>query len=150
MTPRQPGAQPGNLNALKHGFYSRRFSDMERLDLEALMEDGLDSEIAMLRVATRRVFDLANGVESLEKASELLGTLSMAAGKLSGMLRVRALLGTKQPDFFRDILFQRLSDLGNNVINRSRERLHLKPPVVQAQGPMFVSYFSVVWQRLTA
>ena len=110
MTSRQPGAQPGNFNALKHGFYSRRFSDMERLDLEALMEDGLDSEIAMLRVATRRVFDLANGVESLEKASELLGTLSMAAGKLSGMLRVRALLGTKQPDEFLTIISEAIDE----------------------------------------
>ena len=110
MTPRQPGAQPGNLNALKHGFYSRRFSDMERLDLEALMEDGLDSEIAMLRVATRRVFDLANGVESLEQASELLGTLSMAAGKLSGMLRVRALLGTEQPDEFLTIISEAIDE----------------------------------------
>ena len=119
MTPRQPGAQPGNWpykqwsllpNALKHGFYSRRFSDMERVDLEALMVDGLDSEIAMLRVATRRVFDLANGVESLEKASELLGTLSMAAGKLSGMLRVRALLGTKQPDEFLTIISEAIDE----------------------------------------
>jgi hypothetical protein len=56
------------------------------------------------------VFDLANGVESLEKASELLGTLSMAAGKLSGMLRVRALLGTKQPDEFLTIISEAIDE----------------------------------------
>jgi len=37
MTPRQPGAQPGNFNALKHGFYSRRISNPECLDLEFLI-----------------------------------------------------------------------------------------------------------------
>ena len=33
----QPGAQPGNTNALKHGFYSRRFSNSECLDLAVLI-----------------------------------------------------------------------------------------------------------------
>jgi hypothetical protein len=59
-----PDAQCSPLpNALKHGFYSRRFSNrsfsnrsfcdrclsgQEHLDLETLSEEGLDSEIAML------------------------------------------------------------------------------------------------------
>ena len=85
MNPRKPGAQPGNRpfkqcsllpNALKHGFYSRLFSNQEHLDIETLNQDGLDSEIAMLRIVTRRVLDLSSGVEDLETAFKLLALLS--------------------------------------------------------------------------
>ena len=76
MTPRKPGALPGNQNALKHGFYSRLFSNQEQLDIETHGQDGLDSEIAMLRIVTRRVFDLSSGVEDLETAFKLLALLS--------------------------------------------------------------------------
>ena len=44
----------GNFNALKHGFYSRSFKDMENSDLEAIVAQELESEIAMLLVVVRR------------------------------------------------------------------------------------------------
>jgi len=90
----QPGAQLGNRsirirtldsqcsplpNTLKHGFYSRRFSNSEYLYIETLSQDGLDSEIAMLRIVTRRVLDLLSGVEDLETAFKLLALLSQAS-----------------------------------------------------------------------
>ena len=49
----------GTINALKHGFYSQRFSPIELQDLDIALADGLDDEIALLRVTIRRVFDLA-------------------------------------------------------------------------------------------
>jgi len=58
------GAQPGNLNALRHGFYSRYFRSIELADLDQLSA-GLESEIAMLRVQTRRF------LEVLETAGEV-------------------------------------------------------------------------------
>jgi hypothetical protein len=65
MTPdpqpkRHPGAQPGNTNALRHGFYSRRFCRAEKDDLQRNLLNNLDDEIALLRVAIRRVFDEAD------------------------------------------------------------------------------------------
>lgn len=36
MVKRKRGGQLGNLNALKHGFYSRQFKGMELDDLELL------------------------------------------------------------------------------------------------------------------
>jgi len=52
-------APKGNHNALKHGFYSRAFRQVDLNDLESI-EEGLKSEIAMMRVATRRVFEVFN------------------------------------------------------------------------------------------
>lgn len=50
-TSRRPGGQPGNTNALKHGFYARKF-DPRQLDdyARAHAVTGLDQEIALLRL----------------------------------------------------------------------------------------------------
>jgi hypothetical protein len=48
---RKPGAQPGNHNARKHGFYSRNISPEQLANLPpATKTPGLDSEIALLRL----------------------------------------------------------------------------------------------------
>ena len=54
-------------------------STAEHLDIETLSQDSLDSEIAMLRIVTRRVLDLLSGVEDLETAFNLLALLSQAS-----------------------------------------------------------------------
>ena len=45
MAPRK-----GNTNALKHGLYSRRFTDTEKQLLKKMDVDDLRQEIALLRV----------------------------------------------------------------------------------------------------
>ena len=70
VTKRKRGAQLGNLNALQHGFYSRRFREEEIADLESLSE-GLQDEAAMLRVLIRRVFDALANLENGESLAEL-------------------------------------------------------------------------------
>jgi hypothetical protein len=92
---RRPGAQPGNFNALKHGFYSPRFADLELADLDAIFGDGLTNEIVLLRVIIRRVFDYANDHEAqtLEMWSGSLNTLGAACTRLAGLLRTDQFLG---------------------------------------------------------
>ena len=48
---RRPGGQPGNKNALKHGYYSRIFNQEEEKDdySSAAEVKGLDEEIALMR-----------------------------------------------------------------------------------------------------
>ena len=72
------GAQPGNENALKSGFYSRTFSEAELLEIGrlAVAELGLDEEIAMLRVLMRRVG------ESEMDAGEACELFGRASGQL--------------------------------------------------------------------
>ena len=58
---RKRGGQKGNSNALKHGFYSRRFSKLELKDLDAILNHhNFEDEIALLRVTSRRMFEIAN------------------------------------------------------------------------------------------
>jgi hypothetical protein len=107
MANKRRGAQPGNLNALKHGFYSRSFKDLENTDLEAMLAQDLDSEIAMLRVVVRRAFELSTTPageaesdpnERLDKAIHVMNSLGMASIRLGSLLKIQAMLGKREGD----------------------------------------------------
>jgi hypothetical protein len=106
---RSRGAQPGNQNALKHGFYSEGFKQGELEDLEACMATGLEDEITMLRVITRRVMLLANGVENLDEAIHALNALGTASVKLAALLRVHKMLGGNEESRVYEALSEALS-----------------------------------------
>ena len=108
---RKRGAQPGNTNALKHGFYSRRFNKIETQDLESSNLDDLSGEIALLRVFTRRVFELAQDVDDLDRAVHLLSVFSLSVGKLSSAQRTRAFLRSLGHDEMAQTLQQALAEI---------------------------------------
>jgi hypothetical protein len=72
---RKPGRQRGNLNALKHGFYSKHFLKGEVLDVEAAV--NLQEEIEMLRVVIRRLLRMARGCKDIGELANVLNTLGL-------------------------------------------------------------------------
>jgi hypothetical protein len=99
MMARSRGGQPGNINAIKHGFYSRRFRDLEAKDLETVPVEGLEGEIALMRVMIRRVFDYANdNAGDLEGWTGTLSALGAASTRLAGMLRTQKLFAGSKSD----------------------------------------------------
>lgn len=56
----------------------------------------LDEEIKMLKTITRRVFELADGVEELGQAVSLLGALGTASTRLANLLKAQKSLGGEQ------------------------------------------------------
>jgi uncharacterized protein YjcR len=75
------GASKGNLNALKHGFYSRVLDEAEKLDMEQASDvNGIDDEIALLRVKIKAV---------LEKDPENIKLIMQATNTLAGLMRTR-------------------------------------------------------------
>jgi len=108
---KQRGAQPGNTNALKHGFYSRLFRQLEHSDLETAFDSGLEDEISMLRVATRRFFDMANGCENPDQAAKTLSVLGLAATRLASLLRAQRQVSTSQRNQTLESLHQALLEV---------------------------------------
>lgn len=90
--PRRKGAQPGNANALRHGFYSNSFQFGELADLDTALNNDLQDEITMLRVITRRVMALSSGDLSLDEAINALGALGLSSTRLAGLLRTQRIL----------------------------------------------------------
>ncbi len=93
------GGQPGNVNAVKHGFYSRRFRELEAEDLDAALQNGLGDEIDMMRVVIRRVFDYASEeAGTLDSWTGALSALGAASTRLAGLLRTQKILGGSESD----------------------------------------------------
>jgi len=101
--PRRPGAQPGrrlrgaplnNLNALKHGFYARKFRQADLIDLAESKFKGLEEEITMLRVFMRAVIERSSSAISLPESIEILRVLSLASASLTRMARTQKYLNS--------------------------------------------------------
>ena len=91
--PKRPrGGQPGNLNALKHSFYSRFFKENEIEAMQGLPNEDLREEITALRVIIRRVLQLSLDIEDVYTGLRLLSTLSAAAAQLSSLVKVQAVM----------------------------------------------------------
>ena len=93
---RKRGAQPGNKNALKHGFYARAYKAGELSDLDEMLNTGLQDEITMIRVATRRVIDYISEFANPSEAVMTLGALGLAATRLATLLRTQKILDGQQ------------------------------------------------------
>ena len=112
---RKRGAQPGNMNALKHGFYSRSFRAMEGIDLSC-MSEGLVDEIALMRIMVRRVFEAANTENNdLEEWSGLLGTLGLATTRLAYLLKVQKVIAGGNGNDIAAALSEALKDINKDL-----------------------------------
>ena len=88
---RKRGGQPGNLNALKHGFYSKHYQKSEMADLEEVGD--LQEEIGMMRVVTRRLLDAARECNDMGVLIHLLNTLGLASTRVAGLMKTQKFLG---------------------------------------------------------
>ena len=87
------------LSAAQSGFYSKTFTHPECNDLEAMLAEGLSDEIALMRVAIRRVAELANetgedseqqsSAQALEQAVDVLRALGLASIRLGSLLKIQ-------------------------------------------------------------
>ncbi len=89
---RRRGAPEGNINALKHGFYSRRFRNGEVEDMVRQPPEALQDEIAMMRIINRRVVDMAEEGKSPDEILEYYSFIALTSLRLSTLLRTQKLL----------------------------------------------------------
>ena len=113
------GGQPGNTNAIKHGFYAKNFSLAERRSLQATNGVVLGDEIALLRVLIRRFAEqiqASQGVALMESAQHL-AVISEAMLRLGNLLRTDHMLGGSQSDTFFKSLHHVLEELSDEWEN---------------------------------
>ncbi|MCJ7624617.1 MAG: hypothetical protein MUO76_14040 [Anaerolineaceae bacterium] len=99
MEKKRKGAPPGNTNALKHGFYSQRFRQMD--DNAETHPEGLAEEIKILRVLIRLVNkNVLAGEPDSDTLCKLLGMISLSTYRLSRLLEAQKnLVGDGSFDF---------------------------------------------------
>src|SRR4030067_1248545 len=88
---RRPGGQPGNRNAVTHGFYAKGMTDAQALELDEaqrLPTDDLSGEMARLRLHLRDL--LGNSPDTAELVYLGLRTLASLARTQSPLPRTHA------------------------------------------------------------
>jgi len=124
--PRKKGGQPGNTNALRHGYHSHRFKPTQLADLEVQFGEGLSNEIFAVKVAISDLI-IMSGKHDKTK-SDLVGTLDTLSG---ASIRLATLLRTQ------DALKNRTSDILSalNVgLTEVLDELGFKPPAGMARS----------------
>ncbi|MBI5840931.1 MAG: hypothetical protein HZB19_12595 [Chloroflexi bacterium] len=92
---RKRGAQLGNRNAFKHGFYSDQFKQAERINLSQVQNTDLTNEIELLRVQIRRYLEaetVALNQIDYETRLQALRTVSLATESLTRLIRTQVIL----------------------------------------------------------
>jgi hypothetical protein len=110
-SPRRRGAPAGNLNAVKHGFYSSRFRKTDRDALDNNEFTGLSQEIAMLRLLIRRVVHEAARIEDFYQLLETLRVVSLASSSLSHLAKTHTLIAASPSDELALALHQAIAEL---------------------------------------
>jgi hypothetical protein len=114
--PRPRGGQHGNRNAFKHGFYARTFPSSEVKDLETYTFQGLQEEIAALRLLNRRAiqraFLLAEDDLAFQDAARVVIGLTVA---LNTTLRTQIELDLHGGGELDDALKQALQDVAKEL-----------------------------------
>jgi hypothetical protein len=95
---RKRGAQPGNRNSLKKGFYSPIFEGDELELLGAAMAPGLQDEITMLRMVTFRALKLSWENDDPQDSLHLVDAMGKAAKRLASLLKTQETLTADSDD----------------------------------------------------
>ena len=116
--PRKRGGQPGNTNAVKHGFYTKNFSPAERRALQAINADVLGDEIALLRVLIKRFADQVQSSQGLPlpESAHYLAVVSEAMVRLASLLRTDHMLGGSEANTFMKEFNETLSRISAEII----------------------------------
>jgi len=109
QTKRKRGAQPGNQNAHKHGFYSKHLEKARRQEIEKAALTSLDEEITLLRLKIRDI---------LEHDPRNLNLVIRAMGILARLLKLKYNLGSADE--------QKLADALNYVVKEVFQPLGLE------------------------
>lgn len=97
------GAPKGNQNARKHGFYSQALTEAEKLEMEeAVYIEGIDQEIALLRVKLRELVENEPGRIDLHLE---------AANTIARLVRTRYQISKEQKKSLKEAITKVLTEV---------------------------------------
>ncbi len=102
---RKRGAPKGNQDAKKHVFYSKVLDEAERLDFElAAGVEGIDDEIALLRVEIKSILELEHNPEDVR-------LIIQATNALERLIRTRYKITKEQRKGLKEAIGNIIRDI---------------------------------------
>ncbi len=99
VPPRHRGAPPGNTNALKHGFYTRRFKKRDLTGIEQTSIKGLAEEIALIRIFTRRLVESCDPTADMYELAGILRAICLASTSITRIIRAHSFLASDNSEW---------------------------------------------------
>ena len=119
-SPKRPrGAPRGNVNALKHGFYSRRLKQHDLEGVDSADVKGLIEEIALIRVFTRRLIESVSPDMDPFELAFVLRALCMASSTITRVVKTQLLINSSNPgmhDAISQAILEVNRELGSKLI----------------------------------
>lgn len=117
----KPGGQKNNKNALRHGFYAKSFTPSENIRLDSISVNGIESEIALIRVCIDKLKDQISFDEIIHNDKDgnetrdnhyiqQLNTLSLMTQSICTLTRTHYLIRGKFGDI-QDSILRALEEL---------------------------------------
>ena len=95
---RKRGGQKGNQNALKYGFYTRHLRPSEIKDLQENSITGVQEEIAMQRIVTRRLVECLEQAQGPAEVADLGKAIATVVNSLGRLIRIQNLVAGPQSE----------------------------------------------------
>src|SRR5690606_8454514 len=86
---RKRGAPAGNLNALKHGRYTREARTRKPAPIPRARFEDIDDHISHIRAFMRHIYDLGVDMQDLDQSLRLLNTYTLSAIALLRLINLR-------------------------------------------------------------
>lgn len=86
---RKRGAPVGNLNALKHGRYTRETRARKPASVSRARFEDIDDHISHIRAFMRHIYDLGADTQDLDQSLRLLNTYTLSAIALLRLINLR-------------------------------------------------------------
>ncbi len=100
---RRPGAPLGNTNALKHGFYTRRFHKRDLSGVESTNIKGLAEEIALIRIFTRRLVETCDPSADVYDLAGILRAICLASATITRIIRIQSFIANDPNQFDEEL-----------------------------------------------
>jgi hypothetical protein len=112
---RKRGAPVGNLNALKHGRYTREARARKPAPIPRARFEGIDDHINHIRAFMRHIYDLGADMQDLDQSLRLLNTYTLSAIALLRLINLREKSFSPDPAIanLESALLPLLSELDN-------------------------------------
>ena len=96
--PRRRGGQPGNRNAVTHGFYTRRFKKAELKAIDNAQFKGLDEEIRILRLYIRSAMESSQSDDPQLDVVTLGRLLCLGLSTLNRLIRTQFYIDSQKDE----------------------------------------------------
>jgi len=127
------GGQPGNINALKHGFYTRRICKNHLSGLESTNNSGLADEIALIRIFTRRLVETTDPSADLYELADILRSICLASSTITRIIKAQAFL-VKDSTGFREEVEEAIRRVRINLgLDKELESPDASPPNFESE-----------------